>query len=399
MSDRLVTRTVSTVTTGDSVAGLRRASIGYNPGLDGLRAVSIVAVIAGHAGLYVPGGYHGVTVFFVISGYLITSLLATEFERTTRINFGHFYWRRFARLAPALIVVVVLTSVFLLATGMAFAEWWAGAVGSLTYSTDLMSAWWPGAPISTAFQYTWSLGIEEQFYLIWPFLLFLLLRWGKFVPAMALIALGVAGTWVYRIVAYHDGVSGAAFTFGPFTHTDALLLGCAAALILRRFPDSVWLRRVAAVLGFFAIFGLAHVILAIHGGLWPGFAIPHLPDAFSFGQAAIAAFFVVFWVAASPRSWFARVMAFRPIAYLGKLSYSLYLWNILLTLAFIALVGVDPVKSRWGIVWLIALIGVSYVSYRYIETPLRKRWAPPQAHAVMGQAGLVEVPSAGGESK
>jgi peptidoglycan/LPS O-acetylase OafA/YrhL len=367
-----------------STVGVRRAVQGYNPGLDGLRAVSVAAVIAGHAGLYVPGGYHGVTVFFVISGYLITSLLAAEFERTAGIHFGHFYWRRFARLAPALVIVVLVTIIFLLATSVPFATWWAGALGSVTYSTDLMVFLWPNPPINTAFLYTWSLGIEEQFYLLWPFLLFLLLRWGRFVPAMLLIAVGVAATWIYRAVAFHDGLRGAAFLFGPFTHADALLLGCAAALILRRFPDSVWLRRVAAVLGFLAIFGLAHVILAVHGGLWRGFAIPHLPDESSFGQAAAAAFLIVFWVASSPRSWFARLMAFRPIAFVGKLSYSLYLWNILLTLAFIDLVGVDPVKTWWGILWLIALLGVSYASYRFVETPLRKKWAPPQAHAVMG---------------
>jgi peptidoglycan/LPS O-acetylase OafA/YrhL len=374
------TRLVSIAAVPNSEAiGKLPAKFGYNPGLDGLRALSVLGVIAGH-GLYpVPGGYHGVTVFFVISGYLITSLLMAEYDKHGTIRFGHFYWRRFARLGPVLILVAVVTAAWLLITRVPIAQWWGGLLGSVTYTTDIIAAFFNNNAVSPNFQYTWSLGIEEQFYLFWPLLLLLLLRWGKFVPTMVLLAAGIAAAWVVRYWEGTHGVARNAIYYGPFSHVDALLLGCAIAIVLTRFPSSKLLRVVARIVG---PLGVAVLAVIFYSGQFP-----HWSD--QFGLSALAAAAVVLWVAILPKDIFGRIMSLRPLAFIGRLSYSIYLWNILLLWVFVSIVHLHlrPAQTHWGIIWPVAVLGVAYLSYRFVETPLRRKWAPPQAHAIMDKRG------------
>jgi peptidoglycan/LPS O-acetylase OafA/YrhL len=369
---------VSTTTAHSTAAlGQVSAKFGYNAGLDGLRAVSVLGVIAGHGLFRVPGGYHGVTVFFVISGYLITSLLLAEFNKRGSIRFGHFYWRRFARLGPVLILVTVVTAAWLVITRVPFADWWAGALGSLTYTTDIIAAFFNNTAVSPSYQYTWSLGIEEQFYLVWPLLLLILLRWGKFVPTLVILFLGIAATWAVRLWESLHGVSRPAAMYGPFSHTDALLLGCALAIILTRYPSSVLIRRVCMIVGPLGAFVTLGIFF--YGG------IPFSYD--QYGPTALAAAAVVAWVAVSPGSWFAKVASIRPLAFIGRLSYSIYLWNIVLLWGFVSIFGVRPAQTWWGVLWIVAVLGVAYLSYTFVETPLRRKWAPPQAHAIMDHGG------------
>jgi peptidoglycan/LPS O-acetylase OafA/YrhL len=365
------------VATRSTALGNVSAKFGYNPGLDGLRALSVLGVIAGH-GLYaVRGGYHGVTVFFVISGYLITSLLLSEFNKHGTIRFGHFYWRRFARLGPILILVATVTAVWLISTRVPFGQWWGGLLGSLTYTTDIIAAFFNNNAVSANYQYTWSLGIEEQFYLFWPLLLLLLVRWGKFVPTIVLLAAGVIAAWVIRYWEGAHGVARNAIYYGPFSHVDALLLGCGIAIVLTRFPLSKFLRVVARIVGPLGVVALAVIF---YFGQFPGW-----PD--QFGQSALAAGALVLWVAILPKDIFGRIMSLPPLAFVGRLSYSIYLWNILILWAFVSIVHLRPAQTPWGIAWLVAVLGVAYLSYRFVETPLRRKWAPPQAHAIMDKPG------------
>jgi peptidoglycan/LPS O-acetylase OafA/YrhL len=339
----------------------------------------VAAVVAQHGSFNAPGGFHGVEVFFVISGYLITGLLLSEFGATGAIHFRNFYRRRLVRLGPALVVMVAFTIVWLLALGRPIASWWAGAVGALTYTTDFVSLF-PNAPIGDYFQAPWSLGIEEQFYLLWPLAVVFLIRRGRFGLTVVLLSLLAFSDWSIRYLMVSEGLTGSPVWFGPFSHYDALILGCILAIVLARFPTSPVLLWVGNVLGPLGLVGLVFLVVTSNG------ILPNDLDPYNYGQAAVAALAVVLWVARSPGGWFARIMALRPIAFLGRLSYGIYLWNIMLFWAFLGLFGTRPGGSIFGLLWLLAVVGVAWVSYRYIELPLRKRWAPPQAHAIVADA-------------
>jgi peptidoglycan/LPS O-acetylase OafA/YrhL len=350
--------------------------LAYNPALDGLRAIAILAVVAQHAGIPGLSGYHGVTLFFVISGYLITRLLLKEHDRSGSILLRRFYVRRFARLGPALIVVVAATWVWLAITGEPVASYWGGILGSLTYTTDLIQALSGNGNVGHYFQWSWSLGVEELFYLVWPISLLLLVKWHRFAVAASVLLAGVVGCWVLRAFLISDGMNHNRFYFAPDTNADALLLGALLALVLVRWPHSRTLRIAGRISGPFGLLALVALV-------WPysGDALVQI-DKGALGQAALASAGLVLWMATSPAGHTAAVFSWRPLVLVGKMSYGIYLWNLLTIFIFASIVGVRPVGSWWGVVWLVALISVSYLSWRFIETPLRIRWAPAAASAV-----------------
>jgi peptidoglycan/LPS O-acetylase OafA/YrhL len=162
--------------------------------------------------------------------------------------------------------------------------------------------------------------------------------------------------------------------YGPLSHADSLMWGAVLALAIIRFGHHRWVPRAAMILGPLGLLGLA--LMFVYGA---GSPLINTVDQAGFGQTAIVATVCLFWVVVAPRTWFARAMAFRPIAFVGKLSYSIYLWNLLAIAVFVAIVGVKPAFTKWGVVFVAALLLVSYASWRYVETPLRKRWAGPGA--------------------
>lgn len=366
-----------------AVESIKRESptFGYNPALDGLRALAVAGVVIGHAGIRGVAGYHGVTLFFVISGYLITSLLIAERERSGSIRFGQFYLRRLARLGPAMVLVVVVTVIWLLAIRFPWEQYWLGVVGTLTYTMDLVQVFFGNEAVSSYFQWSWSLGIEEQFYLIWPVLLLLLINRASVRLTLVILTAVVAAVWVGRIVQHAQGVSHEAEFYGPLSHADGLILGAMLAIILMVARDSPWPARLARVLGPIGLIGLV-VVFAFPRGL----PVVRLADPAGFGQTAVASLLVILWVAVLPRTWIGRLLSTRPLVFVGKLSYGIYLWNLLLVYVFLYFVGVKPVGSWWGLLFPVALLGVCYASYRFVETPLRHRWAPRHDHAVMMEA-------------
>ncbi|HPJ19946.1 MAG TPA: acyltransferase, partial [Actinomycetota bacterium] len=179
---------------------VRRAAppMGYIPGLDGIRAIAVLAVLLYHSGVAgVPGGFLGVDVFFVLSGFLISSLLLQEIERTSAVSFGQFYLRRARRLLPALLATLALSSVLVLLFARdAAAQFRQDAISSMLYVTN----WWYVVQDLSYFeamgrppmlQHLWSLAVEEQFYLLWPLILVFLYRWrGR--PGVGRVALIVS---------------------------------------------------------------------------------------------------------------------------------------------------------------------------------------------------------------
>lgn len=370
-------------------------SFGYNGALDGLRAIAVAGVVALHTKTPLTGGFHGVTVFFVISGYLITSLLIHEYAQQGRVRLGEFYRRRFARLAPALLLVVAVSTLYLIIIQQPVGKYWAGILGSLSYSTDLIEPFFGNAAVSTFFQWSWSLAVEEQFYLLWPVLLVAMLRRLPARPSRMIgyVLLLVAATWAVRALQGMIPASHEAATKSPWVHADALLLGAALAIALALL-SSVARRRTRAAaraLGPLGAVCLAWLFLA-PGGFPPLRAV----DPGAYGQTALCSLAVVAWVTTMPEGRFARVLAWRPLAFLGQLSYGIYLWNMLLILAFKELFGVKPAQSWWGFLWLVALLVICYLSWRFVETPLRRRWAPPSATSASQSA---KAPIAAPESK
>jgi peptidoglycan/LPS O-acetylase OafA/YrhL len=346
-------------------------TFGYLPALDGLRALAIGAVLAQHAGIPRISGYHGVTLFFVISGFLITSLLLRERASTGSIDLRRFYLRRFARLGPALVVVVLVTWGWLALTAEPVSSYWAGIVGSLTYTTDLLQAVTGNGGVGQYFQWSWSLGVEELFYLMWPAALLVLVKGRSIRAAVTLLIAGIAGVWALRVVLVTTGTTHERYFFAPDTNADALLLGALLAFVLFRFPNHRVLRGVGRVVGPIGLVAFVALIL------------PHLSilpaqfDQGAFGEAALASAALVLWMATSPSGWVARLFSWKPAVLVGKLSYGLYLWNLLTIFSFTSIVGWNPTHSPWGVVWAAVLFSFAYASWRFVETPLRKRWAPP----------------------
>ncbi len=264
------------------------ARLAYNPALDGLRAFAVAGVVVQHAG-FEEGGYFGVTVFFVISGYLITSLLLAEHRAQGAIGLGAFYRRRFARLAPALLLVTSVITVWLLAIGEPFSNWWAGLVGTLTYTTDLLLAAPVGAHVGDYFEWSWSLGIEEQFYLVWPLLLIVLLRVrGGRAWLVAVAVAVVAGAWLQRARLSHGHPSHDRINFTFDTHMDAIALGAILALTLLGRHVDRRLQVVAQVLGLAGCIGL----FAIIHQPWQTMKLTTL-DLGGYGQAALLCLLIV----------------------------------------------------------------------------------------------------------
>ena len=251
-------------------------AMGYIPGLDGIRAIAVMAVLLYHSGVVaVPGGFLGVDVFFVLSGFLISSLLLQEIERAEAVNFKQFYIRRARRLLPALFATLALSAVLVLifARDAAF-QFRQDAIASFFY----VGNWWyivqdlsyfeaMGRP--PVLQHLWSLAVEEQFYLLWPLaLVFLYRRGGR--PGVGRVALMIAlfSTLLMAVFSFLWNVpaSGDAsrLYFGTDTHCMGLLLGAALATVWRpgalpkkiALPAQVilWVVALVSLVGLFTIF-------------------------------------------------------------------------------------------------------------------------------------------------
>jgi peptidoglycan/LPS O-acetylase OafA/YrhL len=304
------------------------ARLGHVPALDGVRGIAIEAVTAYHF-FGLPGGFLGVDLFFVLSGFLITTLLLEDG------GLGRFYKRRAARLLPALIAVLVVCSPL---------GWTKIAEGGL-YLSNFFRAFGTGDSLAGPLGALWSLAAEEQFYVVWPLLLLAgLSRRRGLTSAVATLFFALV---FYRIGLAISGASMRRLYFGPDTHADGLVLGCLAALVRPRIGAVAGRAGLAAVIVFFAI------------GVWATGWLAYGLPAFELA-AALAVL-----AAADGRL---PELSLKPLVWLGLISYSLYLWQ-------------QPV--RWftrlhtGAMGVAAAIIVATLSYRYIEKPFRQLRALP----------------------
>ncbi len=391
----------------------RRSGI---PALDGLRAIAVALVLVGHGGIPgVSGGFIGVDIFFVLSGFLITSLLLDELGRTGRIDLTGFWIRRARRLLPALVLMVLTVAAarellpYQALTGLrsdAIAAFlWIANWRFVAQQTDYFTQGAPPSPL----QHTWSLGVEEQYYLVWPILLIavtLLLaarakryfakttvghvRFATFVIA----TLGAIASAAAAIVFTSDTTRDRIY-FGTDTRAQALLVGAAAsALLVRDWPSlnrgwclirTRWGRRIARLLPIVGLAGLAaitHYATGSAGEFRHGLLI----------VVATAAVLVVAPVALEQRGLVARILAWRPLVWLGTISYGVYLWHWPI---FLALNGE---RTGWTGLGLFGArcaltVAVAFASWWLIEQPIR-RWRPERVPLLPLAAATVATAAA-----
>jgi len=322
--------------------------LGYVPALDGLRAIAILLVLGVHDFRFPPGGTVGVDLFFVLSGFLITTLLLEEWTETGGIRLRAFYVRRARRLLPALALLLI---VYLVATTAAgHAHLLPVVAGTFYFGNIVVAAGHSMAGLGRL----WSLAEEEQFYLVWPFLLLVLARSRRIVVWILGLALALA---VYRSGLLLNGASGQRVYFGPDTHADGLVFGAAlaAARIRWDLDFGEWAGK----------FGLAALIPAALFGWrmrsWGVWAQP----AFEISVALLIG-------AAFSQTALARGLASRPIVWIGKRSYGLYLWcgTVLNGLIYFFGPGYPTRIGAFAVTFLVAAL-----SYRLVEQRFRRRGA------------------------
>lgn len=394
----------------------------YIPALDGLRTLAVVAVVLYHLNLtWAQGGLLGVTIFFVLSGYLITRLLLNEVAKTGRIDLKSFWIRRIRRLVPAVVTVVVVTcalcTIFnhvmltkmrpdILPSLLFFNNWW-----QIAQNVSYFNALGDPSPLT----HFWSLAIEEQFYLIWPPLLFAMVSMHVSKPNTRRVVLGLAAVSALAMMAlYNPAADPSRVYYGTDTRVFSLLLGAWMAFIPDRDLAPVRLahrlgldRLVRAakrgkldknaksghdektdsaaeaapaqpsalvrfwsspasidVLGVVGLVGLAAMVALTNGY-----------TAFQYrGGTLLCSILTLMVIAAcvQPQGMVARALAAEPLVWVGKRSYSIYLWHYPLLLLMNPVANINDTPWWQYILQVLLVVAVAECSYRFIETPFRK---------------------------
>jgi peptidoglycan/LPS O-acetylase OafA/YrhL len=388
-----------------TVAGVERADggrRGYRPALDGVRAVAVLAVIAYHLGTRMHGGFLGVDVFFVLSGYLITGLLLDERARRGRISFPRFWARRARRLLPAVLLLTTVVALWtahqgavgtfairrgdLLSTIFYFANWHFIAVGQSYFAQFAGGA-------SSPLRHMWSLAIEEQFYFLWPFMIvvlgLLVRRKSSALPVILLIAAIISAA---RMSMLYTAVDPTRAYEGTDARACELLVGAALAALLAIRPALLADRRVRAGAAWgwpvvAALVGVAFFEITDHASFY------YHGGALAFSLVVACGLLIV---EALPRSALARALSLRPVRWTGMISYGLYLWHwpVIVWSADRALSWSPRVKQLAEVGAMFAVAGASFY---LLERPIRYgkvpwlRTSPRRLALVLGVTVLAVV--------
>ena len=348
-----------------------RRVLGYQPALDGLRAVAIALVVCFHF-FGLEGGYLGVDLFFVLSGFLITTLLLEEREGYRSISFGRFYLRRALRLFPALWVFLVACVVIYAALGSGVRGQLKAILLGATYTTNfgVITGHWDGR-----FGHLWSLAVEEQFYLVWPLVLVLVLRSKRVsLRGFGLVVAGVATLeMVLRLAATPDHLA-LRIDSASVTRFDSILLGCATALLFAS-PAGATLRRVAwsPIVAAVALAACGWLAASASGSL----TIYHgLTYAFSFAFAFVLVAVVRHEDSPAWTGWLRRPLTLAPVVFLGRISYAVYLWHLEVKVWCDQKELPGRIGSGWThVVEIAATLAIATASYYLVERWfLRKKW-------------------------
>ena len=349
----------------------------FRPDIEGFRAVAVLLIVLDHLVGWPSGGFVGVDVFFVISGFLITGLLISETARKGRISFRGFYARRARRILPAALAVLLAVTVAarLAYPGTVRAKetetdaLWALGFGANVHFSRIGTDYFQDNRAPSLVQHFWSLAVEEQFYLIWPVVILVVLTLlGKFLPQRrALLALltvvGATTLLSFALGVHETGVSPTTAYFSTPVRAWELGVGAVVALVSTCFPG--FFKRLGSAGGPLSVLGLAGVLTgalvvkSTSGFPVPGAALPVLA----------AALIIIAGIGAPVRAW--GIILTNPVSrYFGRVSYSLYLihWPVLM------LVGSLLPSEAWlrYPISIFVTMGLSVASYHFIETPFRK---------------------------
>ncbi len=382
--------------------------LGYQPALDGVRAIAIAIVVLFHypwgdtsfRGNPMHGGFLGVDAFFVLSGFLITTLLLQEYTTRTRVSMRRFYARRVLRLLPAFGVLFVIALVlhFTLAHDNGARPQGPALVGMVFYVANWFDIYRNGA--LGVVSHTWSLSIEEQFYLLWPVILVFMLRRRLRLATIAIVAatgmLGAAAwrAWYWNVhiraghasfLDYYLTLTGRPLTgsaqslshrinvwnrlyFGSDTRADVLLAGCVTAIVLFQLLPRLSARActrlsVASGFGLLAFGIIVWQAVVVESGWLPVWGFLALELSVSLAIAGLVA---------APRAPLARVLALPPLAWLGRRSYAVYLFHTLV-FEYCSRRHVHLAPPLSLIFQLVLVLLAAELSYRLVEAPMLRR--------------------------
>ena len=378
-------------------------SIPHVRALDGLRGVAVIGVLLSLPDLLL-GGYLGVDLFFVLSGFLITSLLLAEAKGTSKINLGAFWARRARRLLPAIGVLIFGVAIFcvLFAEAEELGRIRRDAFGTMFYVANWTSIgagqdYWSLFLQPSPLEHSWSLAIEEQFYVVWPLVFSGLLVWRKDRVERAVLVLGLVGAvaaWLLMAKLYDPADTTRAY-FGTDTRAGAVLIGAALAASLKAFGH------VRGRLGRIAIELLGLAGLVTLGYMWShlGGKTPRLYEG-GFAIAEVASIAVIAAAMHPHRGPIAKTLSIRPLVWFGLISYGLYLWHWPVDIVLDAdRTGLSP----WPLFFLrtIVAVGIALMSYFFVEMPIRrgavsaKRWKVLIPSLAAGLVVIVVLVTAG----
>ena len=354
-----------------------KRGIQHIPAIDGLRAIAVTAVIFYHLGFqWIPGGFLGVDLFFVISGYVITRLLLDSIARSGGLDLRGFYKARARRLLPPMIFMIVVTAFYI-------SIWAQDSVKRFLTDTPFslsgLMNWWLVVKEQDYFeaigrppllQHTWSLAVETQFYLVWPVLLLIILkRLGKKVIPVAALAIAlISGTALFLVSLQLDASSSVSHVyFGTDTHSIGLFLGAALAVswIPQNFKSEVS-NKAQNFIDFIGVFGLVGILgsfLLIDESSPTAYKIA-FPLAAIFGAAIITSI-------VHPASRFAPILQNRVLLWIGERSYAIYLWHWVVFQITRPRVDIDG--QDWALIALriLVVLALADISLKLVELPIR----------------------------
>jgi len=354
-----------------------KRGIQHIPAIDGLRAIAVTAVIFYHLGFqWIPGGFLGVDLFFVISGYVITRLLLDSIARSGGLDLRGFYKARARRLLPPLVFMIVVTTFYI-------SIWAQDSVKRFMTDTPFsisgLMNWWLVVKEQDYFeaigrppllQHTWSLAVETQFYLVWPVLLLIILkRFGKKVIPVAALAIALfSGTALFLVSLQLDATSTVSHVyFGTDTHSIGLFLGAALAVswIPQNFKSEVS-NKAQNFIDFIGVFGLVGILgsfLLIDESSPTAYKIA-FPLAAIFGAAIITSI-------VHPASRFAPILQNRVLLWIGERSYAIYLWHWVIFQITRPRVDIDG--QDWALITLriLVVLALADISLKLVELPIR----------------------------
>ena len=373
----------------DDESAVSHTRLAYLPALDGMRACAVLAVMMFHGGIpHMDGGFMGVDAFFVLSGFLITSLLIGEWRQALTIKLGAFWARRARRLLPALLLMLLFVAFFasVIVPKGTYGALRLDALATLLYVSNwhfilVNSNYFNETSASSPLLHTWSLAVEEQFYVIWPLVVLGVLRFTRSLRALFVLCCAAAiasAVWMHQV--YEGGLNTNRAYLGTDTRSQCLFIGCALAvglvLVSQRHHEAgrlakgeLWRPESSTGLMLCGALGVLGAAGAV--ALWvvttSTSTFPYSGGFFLIGLSVAS---VILAAVAAPHSIVPRLLSVAPVRYVGRISYGLYIWHwpifIWLDHSRTGLYGYELFGLR-----VLVTFAVSVVSFHLVERPIR----------------------------